>query len=227
MMGLMGLGQVATQQPPITRDISGWFDVASWDNTTKIWRDKSNNDKTATDITGTPNVKTSTASGAADIETIYGDTGDAIRFPDSVLPSSDAYTVFAVTRYDGGNQNRIVTNLAGGNTYLLGHHYFKAGVCYYPPSGNANTWADYYGSNWVISCGQNRPDYYETNGLNRAMANVSGQSDPPSSIGLNIKTDETSDWACVEMIFYKANLTQEEIDDVTKYLGAKYSITLE
>jgi hypothetical protein len=85
---------------PINNGLVGWYKGEAWNGTS--WPDLSGNGNHCTDIKGTINKAGNY---------IYGGTGDGIRFPTSILPST--YTLFHVARYNGSTKGRIFDGIAG------------------------------------------------------------------------------------------------------------------
>jgi hypothetical protein len=172
-------------------------------------------------MSGGVSVTSGTGNGAtATFDALTGTTSDSITFPYGLMNST--YTVFHVIRYNGSNQQRILTDRYGGsNNWLSGHHDHKSGVAYH--NGWVNNVSDHYGINWVISSDQNY--FYRPNGSSANQGTGGGGGYTPDLV-LNGKGDEPSDWQAVELIMYDRTLSGTEISDTEAYLGAKYGITL-
>jgi hypothetical protein len=141
-----------------------------------------------------------------------------MEFPAGILPAT--YTLFHVTRYTGGSNQRIYTANSGTN-WLSGHWSNLSGAAFHEgwisqPSGSL------HGNNWVISTDQN--SLYRSNGVTR------GSSGGSASAALGINTanwsGESSTYQTAEVIVYNRTLNAGEYASVESYLATKYGITI-
>ena len=205
--------------PPVT-DYIAWYDTSSFSSGT--WTDLSGNGYDATSG-GSPSVNSISGGGSSITSAITGGTSDTITWPMN-MPTD--FTLFHVTRYTGSNQQRIYQLYQPGSWgWLFGHHANKSGVAYY--GGAITSWADHFGSNWVISTSQNNPNpgLYRGNAVNYSLtgSQTVGSGDP---LNINSKSDESSDWATVECIIYDRLLDSGEIASTQAYLAARYGISI-
>ena len=201
---------------PINNNLVGWYKGEEWNGSS--WPDLSGNGNHCTDINGTINKAGNY---------IYGGTGDGIRFPTAILPST--YTLFHVTRYNGSTKGRIFDGV--GTTYvnwLSGFHGGKTGVAYH---------GDSYGGWLTESSSTNFPldqilistdqkSLYRGNGVNLTINNSAVGSADRLSINRGYYSSppntENSDWAVWEVIVYNRELSLDEIETVEGYLFKTY-----
>jgi len=204
---------------PINYGLVGWYKGEAWNGTS--WPDLSGNGNDCTDIKGTINKAGNY---------IYGATGDGIRFPSAILPST--YTLFHVARYNGANRGRIFDGV-GTNyvNWLSGFHGGKTGVTYH---------GDSYGGWLTQSSATNFPldqilistdqkSLYRGNGVDLTINNSAVGSADILSINWGYYSSppntENSDWAVWEVIVYDRELTLDEIGIIEIYLfNAQYTI---
>jgi len=192
----------------------GWYDMTAV--TPTQWTDKSGSGNHAT-ISGATVNSISAGNGASLITScLYGSSGShTVHWPTTILPST--YTLFHVTRYQGGANSRIYTG--SGNNWLSGHWGGLSGQ-YYHEGWLTNNTSNYYGNNWFITTDQN--SLARTNGIQRGTG---GGSSARLSINL-CPYGEQSFWQTVECIVYNRTLTSTEYIKVEDYLASKYGITL-
>jgi len=204
VLGSTGLtGPVSS--PPITNGLVAWYDQTSWNQAGQTWADKTGNGNTMTKTRGTVNSVSNY---------VYGTTADTLVFPNGILTST--YTLFHVTKYNGGNNERIFTSPSGTN-WLSGHWAGLAGVAYH--EGWVGPTTNYHGSNWVMSTDQK--SLYRSNAVLRGTG---GGGVSTTTLGINNGWfgGEYSAWACAETIVYNRELTGTEINTIESYLTAKY-----
>ena len=202
----------ATASNVLGSNINNLF--AAYDGTTfsgTTWSDDINTYDT-NNSTGSPAISSSQLNG---YDILEGSTSDGLKWPSGILPSN--YTLFHVTRYNGGTERRIFS--ASNTNWLSGFHGGNAGVAYH------NAWitpqTDHHGTDWVISTDQR--NLYRSNGVQRSTSNGSSEGDLTINMGTY---SETSDWQCAEVIIFDRQLTQSEYEDVEEYLSKKYNIPL-
>jgi len=187
---------------PINYGLVGWYKGEAWNGTS--WPDLSGNGNDCTETRGTTINKTDTY--------IYGGTGDGIRFPSAILPST--YTLFHVARYNGPSKGRIFDGTAGN--WLSGFHNFKAGVTYHGYWLTQSSATNFPLDQILISSDQR--NLYRGNGIDLKIGSGTSQS---QRIGINYGSrygNEPSDWAVWEVIVYNRELTLDEIRFTEEYL---------
>jgi len=202
---------------PINYGLVGWYKGEAWNGSS--WPDLSGNGNHCTDIKGTINKVG---------KYIYGGTGDGIRFPTAILPST--YTLFHVTRYNGSTKGRIFDGV--GTTYvnwLSGFHGGKTGVAYHGDSYGGwlteSSSTNFPLDQILISSDQKR--LYRGNGVDLTINNSAVGSADRLSINWGYYSSppntENSDWAVWEVIVYNRELTLAEIESVENYLFDKFN----
>lgn len=195
------------------------YEAINFNPLTKIWLDSSGNARNTQSgrITGTPTVVTTIENQNAStlsFKVVQGSTSDSIRFDNAIL-SGGNYTLFNVARYTGGSKGRIITS--DYTNWLSGFWNNNSGVAYH--NGWVTQVENRHETDWVIST-----DYelnYRSNGVNRG----SGAGDsilPP----LVINNGENSNFQIAEILIFDRKLTLTEIEQVERYLAAKYGLTL-
>jgi hypothetical protein len=190
---------------PITNGLVGWYKGEAWNGTS--WPDLSGNGNHCTETRGTIN-KAGTY--------IYGGTGDGIRFPTAILPST--YTLFHVARYNGSTKGRIFDGTAGN--WLSGFHSSKTGVAYHGYWLTQSGATNFPLGQILISSDQR--DLYRGNGTDLKVSSGTSQS---QRIGINYGSlygNEPSDWAVWEVIVYNRELSLDEIETIEEYLFKTY-----
>ena len=190
---------------PINNNLVGWYKGEAWNGTS--WSDLSGNGNHCTDIRGTINKAGNY---------IYGGTGDGIRFPTAILPST--YTLFHVARYNGSTKGRIFDGTAGN--WLSGFHSSKTGVAYHGYWLTQSGATNFPLGQILISSDQR--DLYRGNGTDLKVSSGTSQS---QRIGINYGSlygNEPSDWAVWEVIVYNRELSLDEIETIEEYLFKTY-----
>ena len=148
---------------------------------------------------------------------VTGTTATGVAFPAGVLPSG-AYTLFHIARYDGANNQRIVTSSDGTN-WLSGHCAGASGVAYHngwiTGSSDAGT-----STAWVLSTDQN--GLYRCNGMPRTTAGAGSPS--TCKLGINTFAGQASDWAVAYVAVYAGTLTAAEVFNVEQALASQYDV---
>lgn len=179
----------------------------SFNASTGVWEDIVGS-YDATTTRGTVGTKT-TAEGGYTV--LYGGTGDGMRFPTGILPST--YTLVHVSRYSGGTESRIFQGTNGN--WLSGYWQGNAGVAYHGSWLTAQT--DYNGTNWRIYTDQN--SYFRDSGIVRATSG-GGTS---VALGLNDGSyAEFSDWEVAEVLVFNRHITTSEMSTIEDILGLYY-----
>jgi hypothetical protein len=196
--------------PPVTGYV-GWYNASSW--TGSQWTDLSGNGNHATTIRGSISVVSGTGNGAtATFNRLQGGTGDGLRFPTSILPST--YTLFHVTRTTGGTRQRIVTGY--NNNWLSGHWSGGSGIAFH--EGWLTDQGNRHGNDWFYSTDQN--SLYRSNGVTRGTGG--GAS---THLSINHGTySEYSDWQCAEVLVYPSTLSSTDYQTIEAWLAYRYGI---
>lgn len=197
------------------KGLVGWWDGPSYDETKRVWKDKSAAGHDITEITG---ILKKSKNG----EEVQGDTDSVVAFPEELY--DEEYTFITVAKYDGAAKNRIFTGGAGDN-FVLGFHGTRSGMYHISPGGWQTEVRDRHGTNWTLSVIQ--PKLYRSNSaLRTAFRNPENEDTAPvpERITINGLSTEKSDWAVKEMILYNRNLKAEEYLAIEKALVEKYTI---
>ena len=165
-------------------------------------------DFTAQPTSGTVQTVTSTGHGAsAPVRTVKGGTSSAYTFG-KIL--ADKYTICSLSRYAGGNKQRILTG--GSTNWLHGHWGGKAGVAHFDgwlgSLSNRVTPID----DWVLLCGTSQALFLR----GKKVATRSDQRAGNQAVVIN--TYEKSDWAVAEVITWDRALSDKEMEDASAYL---------
>ena len=195
--------------PTSITGLSGRYDVGS--ATASAWNDKSSNANNAPVDRGTLKVT------ATDVT---GTTADGLKFPAAVLGTGGAYTLLYVGKYNGATKGRIFD--ATTNNWLSTWWATRVGVAHH------NGWMTAHASGATLPNGSTElvqgtdsMGIYRLNGVDRKTSEPGAAK--PTQITINSgQTNELSDWAMKEVIFYNRVLTLDEIKQVEKYLKDKY-----
>jgi len=192
---------------PINYGLVGWYKGEAWNGTS--WPDLSGNGNHCTEIV--PNCTINKAGSY-----IYGGTGDGIRFPSAILPST--YTLFHVARYNGAYRSRIFDGVAAN--WLSGFWGGRTGVAYH------DGWLTQYGTTAFpldqILISTDQKSLYRGNGVNLTINSVTGSA-KNLSINYGHFTGERSDWAVWEVIVYDRELSLDEIRMTEEYFTNFYT----
>mgnify|MGYP003633275663 FL=1 len=189
--------------------LSGRYDVASFDESSRKWGDISGKGNDVTVRKG--NIKKTDTY-------IYGGTGDGLKFPVKVLGDGGIYTMFWIARYNGDTKKRIFDGV--DNNWLSGFHNGSTGVAHHGDwlTEKLVSFGDHP---WIQ--GVDAPNKFRVFGKNQVtVPSVYGKT---SQITINMganASSQSSDWAVKEVIFYNRMLTPEEIEKVETYLFKKY-----
>lgn len=189
--------------------LSGRYDVASFDETSRKWGDISGKGNDVTVRKG--NIKKTDTY-------VYGGTGDGLKFPVKVLGDGGIYTMFWIARYNGAVKKRIFDGT--DNNWLSGFHDGSTGVAHHG-AWLTEKLVSFGDHTWIQ--GVDAPNRFRVFGKNQVTeASVYGST---SQITINMGekySGQSSDWAVKEVIFYNRMLTPEEIEKVETYLFKKY-----
>jgi hypothetical protein len=211
LSGIMTSGwSVTTVQPVI------WMDGSSFANGT--WTNKMGGAASAS--TG---VAVSTQSGNANgcnstFKYLYGGKGAGVELVNG-WPTSGEHTFFHVTRYNNTSGQGRIWNAKNTN-YLSGHWESKVGT------HHDGRWA--YGpfdvspiDNWRLVTDQR---VYAR--MNKGQYSGNDGAGAPNGFGINqyggAHSNETSDWACAEVVVFSGNLSGSDMAAVENYLYSKY-----
>jgi hypothetical protein len=192
------------------RDTYAWYTASSF--VSGVWKDLSGNNNHVTNIEGTL-----TSSTVANVSCLTGSTSTYITWPSNILPAN--FTLFHVSRYNGSNQQRIITGVV--DNWLSGFWAAQVGVSYRNPYWITNSATSYNNTKWVISCDTN--SMYRYNGV---MQNITTNGSLTTNIGINRAGHELSDFAIAELIVYNSVLSVPEIARVEQYLSSKYNLPI-
>jgi hypothetical protein len=189
--------------------LSGRYDVASFDETSRKWGD----------ISGKGNDVTVRKGNIKKMDTyVYGGTGDGLKFPVKVFGDGGIYTMFWIARYNGAVKKRIFDGT--DNNWLSGFHNGSTGVAHHDAwlTEKLVSFGDHA---WIQ--GVDAPNKFRVFGKNQVtVPSVYGTT---SQITINMgekSSGQSSDWAVKEVIFYNRMLTPGEIEKVETYLNKKY-----
>ena len=223
--------------------LAGWYDATDINNggpqpangdIIALWRDKSGN---ARDLGGSgnyssdPNLNTAGPGGRA---TVTFDGDDWIRSAYNFDPLTN-YTVLALARYTGGDNERVISST--GRNWLFGFHggyedrWHAEGWIYGDPAGPAQTAT----TNWRLYAGtvgpatSNPPATFWRDGY-VLTTNSYGSGDANYYIGqLELGayggSNETSRCEVSEVLIFNRVLTAAELNAVGGYLTSKYGLT--
>jgi large repetitive protein len=201
---------------PFARYVAG--DYQSEDGARKTWVDSSGSDRHAITVAGSPTIEVGTGNGATgNIVAVAGGTGDAVTFPDAVLPQK--YTLFHVSRYAGENQGRIIVGEKGD--WYSGFDDGKVGVAKHNSVMKDNGGESH--SNWLLSSDQNT--VYRANGVQvSTKTNGMSFSGPLTVNGSNGGPKRASDWQVAEVLVYEGELTLAQIQQLENYFARTYGL---
>lgn len=224
----MGASQqvlLGIQGGPPVGGFTAWYDYQSWNNTTKVWSDKSGNGHNVS-CTNTTYVNSASISGNGSSKTIDciditsngSGTFGTMLWPSAILPST--YTLFHVCRYSGasGVSQRIIQGYV--QNWLSGFWSNNHNSFYH--NGWISAIGGYgYNSNWRYSTDQNN--------LGRQQGTTYGTSGAgtPSYDRITINqgaSGEPSECSIAEVIVYSSTLTSTQYEAVETYLKNRYGL---
>jgi len=174
----------------------GVYLAEDWRGTTLY--DISGNNRHAT-TTGTITKTTANGNGAsAPITYISGGTAATVTWPSGSIPTN--FTILGLTRYIGGNNQRILQSRQSGN-WLLGHLLQKRGLVYFEnwKTQNTNSIGNLF--DWLCCIGKN--DSRATDFINNILIDGTPSATATGgtgnlNLGINnnlIHSGQESDWA--------------------------------
>lgn len=188
---------------------------------TNIWYDSSDNKRhipsSQITSTGLSLVKISAGNGASNSFTVLaGTTSSVIQLTTSSLLS---YTLFTVARYVGTNQYRIFTsNINSTNYWLSGFWGGQNKVAYHEGWLTDNTKGST--TNWIVS--SDSQGIYRANNL--SYVTISNNYPSMPAMGINLTSNEKSDFQVADVIIYNSWLSTANIVSVENYLMNLYGI---
>lgn len=191
---------------------TGWTNIASSGTTSNISIFSSNSSNIFTTIDPETN-----------LSYVYGGTAANMTFPFTLTSSSD-YTFFHVARYNGYTRKRIFSSANNtGNNWLSGFRSGFGGVAYHEGwlTPFTNSMADSH--MWIIS--SDRRTNYRANGSNVTTGGTNLVAPIQITVNTGIASDELSDWAIGEMIFYTSTLSDADVIKVEDYLMSKWVLS--
>jgi len=164
-------------------------------------------------------IETAKGHGAKEkVKFLKGTKSDKFDFG-AILPKNK-YTVCSISRYAGAQRKRII-QMGTHRNWLHGHWGGNTGVCHY---NQWNTAHSRYGNkeDWVVLCGTNNKQVYDGRDGSTNIATANGQGfDKDERLYVNDGHNEFSDFAVMEIITYKKQLSKEKIQEVMAYLKWK------
>jgi outer membrane protein OmpA-like peptidoglycan-associated protein len=214
---------------PVYRMVAENFQTL--DSARKQWVDASGNGRHSTAVDGTPSISSVTGNGAStNIRAISGGTTDGIKLAVFNPTTTNAYTLFQVSRYSGATRKRIIDGVP--SNWLSGFWSGSAGVSFHSNwltgySNNGTTM-----TNWQLLSDQNT--LFRQNGIRRDVT-TSGQAFvnqlsvnsgfyAPGGVGYSSCCDERSDFNVAEVLLYNGELTAAQIRQVENYLARTYNL---
>ena len=226
-------------------DAANWSSIASGTGTLIEARNNGRNITTS----GTITKVTASGNGAtASIPYITGTTATTLTWPSGSIATN--FTICGITRYSETQttKHRIlttarVTQQGTGNNWLLGHWngYIsgtngRVGMAFFnnwKTITTANSVTVTSVNNWLVSCGSNNanPGGTANNYKNIIMNNIpvgvatGGTINQGSDIiGINLISDEISDFAFTYLVIYNSILTDAQMESVSQKLN-NYLVT--
>jgi hypothetical protein len=208
---------VTTAQPVI------WMDGASFSG--GVWNNKMGGAGSGTTTGVATNTQTGSANGCnSTFPYISGGTGSGLEVG-AAWPTGD-FTLFHVTRYNGGTRQRIWNGKSQSTNWLSGHHGGVAGEVHHDQwvvtqAGFTPIPVD----NWVITS-----DQRTLARINRgARTGTISSSANPGGNGINqyggLNNNQRSDWACAEVVVFASAMSAADMIAVENYLYGKYGFT--
>jgi hypothetical protein len=147
--------------------------------------------------------------------------------------SSTTSTVFVVSRYTSGTNQRVLTcNLdSGGGNWLLGHwggyvnQYYAEGWVSYQVYGNDTVWRVYMGDYSGPPAGANTDLANIYSNGTAIVTNSTAASGGLRKLGINYYSNETSTCEVAEIIVFNRVLSATERKQIHTYLGQKWGIS--
>jgi hypothetical protein len=220
---------------PVKNGLVMWMDAAddttfsySSGTTVSQWRDKS-----GYNYHMVPKVNGPTRSVFLNSRKVLAFTAVQTIGNDVIDLSSTTSTVFVVSRYTSGTNQRVLTcNLdSGGGNWLLGHwggyvnQYYAEGWVSYQVYGNDTVWRVYMGDYSGPPAGANTDLANIYSNGTAIVTNSTAASGGLRKLGINYYSNETSTCEVAEIIVFNRVLTVTERRLVHTYLGQKWGIS--
>ena len=220
---------------PVKNGLVMWMDAAddttfsySSGTTVSQWRDKS-----GYNYHMVPKVNGPTRSVFLNSRKVLAFTAVQTIGNDVIDLSSTTSTVFVVSRYTSGTNQRVLTcNLdSGGGNWLLGHwggyvnQYYAEGWVSYQVYGNDTVWRVYMGDYSGPPAGANTDLANIYSNGTAIVTNSTAASGGLRKLGINYYSNETSTCEVAEIIVFNRVLTVTERKQVNTYLGQKWGIS--
>jgi hypothetical protein len=224
-----------TTDLPVKNGLVMWMDAAddttfsySSGTTVSQWRDKS-----GYNYHMVPKVNGPTRSVFLNSRKVLAFTAVQTIGNDVIDLSSTTSTVFVVSRYTSGTNQRVLTcNLdSGGGNWLLGHwggyvnQYYAEGWVSYQVYGNDTVWRVYMGDYSGPPAGANTDLANIYSNGTAIVTNSTAASGGLRKLGINYYSNETSTCEVAEIIVFNRVLTVTERRLVHTYLGQKWGIS--
>jgi len=157
---------------------------------------------------------------------ISGNASMTVDFGPILGDDSMTYTICSITKYNGANFGRI---LQGSNGWLHGHWKSATGQANYGSGFLTNSATNTTTMPWLVMCGtadqtaqqQAFVDLGTLVATLQVVQQVSGPAVGNIFVNKGNYTNETSDWAIMEIITWDRVLTYPEIFNVMSYLSGK------
>jgi len=216
----------SVDDPKSINGLVGWFTGDSWDEENEIWKDLSDEKNDATEVTGS--IITDSSNFSNNNKFLIGGVDAGIRFPQECLSTGKKYTMITVARYNGSTRGRIFDGV-GGN-FFSGFHAGWTGGAHRDGSywiawnGHAND-HDKESQKFIVHTDMKA--MLRRNGIRRSgLTNYRGQIPRQMSINYG-QSNEKSDWAVAEVLFFRGELPSSEYKKLETYLFKKYMIAKE
>lgn len=216
----------SVDDPKKVQGLVGWFTGESWDEENQQWVDLSDAKNNATEVQGSIIVDSSNF--ANNNKFLIGGTDAGIRFPQECMTTGRKYTMITVARYNGSTRGRIFDGV-GGN-FFSGFHAgwtggaHRDGSYWIAWSGHQS---DYDKESQKFIVHADMKDMLRRNGIRRSgLTNYRGVIPRQMSINWG-DSNEKSDWAVAEVMFFKGELAASDYKKLETYLFRKYMISKE
>ncbi len=207
----------------VTAGLRLWYDGDSWSPSENRWLDKSGNNNHSQNTTGTVTQATWPGGNGGNNTSwkyIYGNTNAGVRL--GYWPGGNDYTFFHLSRYNGGNRQRIWQGTSGN---WLSAHWGGGSGRFYHGGWLSSSGTNYFGDDWFITMDQrslvrtNRGTYTFTGGGNFSPSGVAINN---SGSGGCCNSSERSDWATAFVAVYDRALTSAEYQQIENYMYNTY-----
>lgn len=215
---------IVSHDIPVTDGLYMRFEGKNYDEKTKTWYDSGGSGRhiPPSSITGTPylSIQGSNTNGTylRSFQVLKGDTTAIIKFGN---PRLEEYTFFHIARYANASTNRKRIFWTTGMDSVYGFYNSHTGVAHHNSWITASS-GNNYGTDFFIGC--DCSNSYRTNGIERA---ITPQTTTffGEGLGINIRSDEFSDFEIADIIIYNRYLSLDERIQMENYLASIYGIT--